>query len=350
MPSSPYPILVVGQGLAGTWLSYFLLKEGIPFQVLDNYHFQSASMAAAGLINPIVPKRITTTWQFENLFPDFVANNYIDAEKFLNSKLFYPERIIHKIFFHNDDVMAWEAKRKQGLSKVLGEVIFENLNPSMVKHLAFSPIKHSAWVDTPMFIKEFNSFFKRKKLLINEKFDHSILNFEGDYVSYKGSKFSKIIFCEGTLATKNTFFPNLTLRPTKGEELIIRAPELKLNSVASFGIHIIPLDNDLYSVGSTFVWDDLNYQPTSSAKTEIIKRFQKIYKGHFEVINHIAGIRPASVDRRPLVGYHPNHSTIGILNGLGTKGLMLSPFLAKIWLENLVKGKPIPPEMVVGRS
>jgi len=48
----------------------------------------------------------------------------------------------------------------------------------------------------------------------------------------------------------------------------------------------------------------------------------------FEILNHFAGIRPTVKDRRPLVGTHPNYKNMHILNGLGTRGVMLAPSMA----------------------
>ena len=57
-----YKYLIVGQGLAGTVLSYQLLKNGIPHKVLDDGHLSAATLAAAGLINPITGRRYVKSW------------------------------------------------------------------------------------------------------------------------------------------------------------------------------------------------------------------------------------------------------------------------------------------------
>ena len=86
-----FSVLVVGQGLAGSWLSYFLWKNGISFRIIDNFHFKSASTVAAGLMNPIVPKRLTATWKSEELFPDYISAIYNEVESFLQQKVYFPD-------------------------------------------------------------------------------------------------------------------------------------------------------------------------------------------------------------------------------------------------------------------
>ena len=63
----------------------------------------------------------------------------------------------------------------------------------------------------------------------------------------------------------------------------------------------------------------------------------------------MAGIRPATLERRPFVGFHPLHKNIGILNGMGTKGCSLAPYFAFQMKENLINNKPIMPEADVQR-
>lgn len=51
--------IIVGQGLAGTLLAYQMHKNNIPFKIIVDPIQKSASEIAAGLINPLVFKRLT---------------------------------------------------------------------------------------------------------------------------------------------------------------------------------------------------------------------------------------------------------------------------------------------------
>jgi glycine oxidase len=52
-------------------------------------------------------------------------------------------------------------------------------------------------------------------------------------------------------------------------------------------------------------------------------------KKPFEVVEQQVGIRPTTPDRRPIIGAHPEFSKLLIFNGLGTKGYLMAPLLAK---------------------
>jgi glycine/D-amino acid oxidase-like deaminating enzyme len=60
--------LIVGQGISGTWLSYYLQKANRSFIVIDNEQPNSASRVAAGIINPVTGRRIVKTWMIDELF------------------------------------------------------------------------------------------------------------------------------------------------------------------------------------------------------------------------------------------------------------------------------------------
>ena len=126
----------------------------------------------------------------------------------------------------------------------------------------------------------------------------------------------------------NPFFNYLPLDGTKGELFIIKAPNLDLDVIINTSVYVIPLGNTLYKVGATYNWDDKTATPTEEGKYELIIRIKEILNCDFEIIEHYAGVRPTVKDRKPLLGTHPSHKNIHILNGLGTRGVMLAPAMS----------------------
>ena len=66
-------------------------------------------------------------------------------------------------------------------------------------------------------------------------------------------------------------------------------------------------------------------------------------------MNHVAGIRPTVKDRRPLVGQHEKYSNLYILNGLGTRGVMIAPYVAEKLFNFIEKGEDLDKEIDVNR-
>ena len=92
--------------------------------------------------------------------------------------------------------------------------------------------------------------------------------------------------------------------PTKGELLTIYAPDLKIDFVLKGPVFLIPLGNDLYTVGATYDWDDTTNNVTEKGKEELLDKLKTLISCSFEVVDQVAGIRPTVKDRRPLVGQH----------------------------------------------
>src|SRR6187431_973186 len=102
-----------------------------------------------------------------------------------------------------------------------------------------------------------------------------------------------------------------------------------------FSLDFLTLGNDLFKVGATYNWKDKTDLPTEEGRIELIDRIREIISCDFEIMEHYAGVRPTVRDRRPLVGTHHEHKRVHILNGLGTRGVMLGPAMAKALFNNI---------------
>ena len=67
------------------------------------------------------------------------------------------------------------------------------------------------------------------------------------------------------------------------------------------------------------------------------------------ILEQKAAFRPTIQDRRPVVGFHPEFSSIGILNGLGTKGVLLVPYCATQFSDMIMNNIQLDPEIDVKR-
>ncbi len=61
--------ILVGQGLAGTLLAFELFRLGQTVLVFDDPEQPKASSVAAGIINPVIFRRMTKSWRIDEAFP-----------------------------------------------------------------------------------------------------------------------------------------------------------------------------------------------------------------------------------------------------------------------------------------
>ena len=81
-----------------------------------------------------------------------------------------------------------------------------------------------------------------------------------------------------------------------------------------------------------------------------MRRVRTIFSGEIRLIDQRAGVRPATPDRKPYLGIHKEFETLGIFNGFGTKGVSLSPYFAKHFVDVLEGKTEIEKEVNVQRA
>ena len=125
--------------------------------------------------------------------------------------------------------------------------------------------------------------------------------------------------------------------------------KIRLKEIIQKSILIIPTNKNLYKIGSTYEWNDFENKNTIKGINELKNKISAILNSKYNIINKKFGIRPASKDRRAFVGFHPQYKNIGIINGLGSKGVSLAPYCAENLLKNVLKNKLIDNEINIKR-
>ncbi|MFC4723514.1 NAD(P)/FAD-dependent oxidoreductase [Geojedonia litorea] len=319
--------IIVGCGLAGIAFCEQLREHHKSFVVLEN-ESQHSSTVAAGLYNPVVLKRFTEVWKAKQQL-ELALPRYAHLEELLGVKLDYKLPVYRKFASIEEQNEWFSASDKPSLEQFLSPKLIKNNNSNIIAPFGFGEVLFTGRIDTEALVKNYREYLKNSDRLIKERFEYAQLNISNDEIKYKNLQAKHIIFAEGFGLVKNPYFKNLPLRVAKGELLTIKAPKLKLEVILKSSVFISPLGDDLYSVGATYNWEDQTNAVTEQAKIELIEKLKRVINCEFEVVDQRAGIRPTVNDRRPLVGEHPKHKTMFILNGLGTRGVMLAPYLAK---------------------
>jgi len=81
----------------------------------------------------------------------------------------------------------------------------------------------------------------------------------------------------------------------------------------------------------------------------LINKVNTFINCDFKIVEQVAGIRPTVKDRRPLVGQHPEYKNVYLLNGLGTRGVMIAPYVANQLFQYIEHNKPLDPEIDINR-
>jgi glycine oxidase len=331
--------LIVGSGLAGISFSEIALQNNKSILVLDN-NSQNSSKIAGGLYNPVILKRFSEVGQAKEhllIMKDFFSI----LEKKLDCVVHFEMPILRKFFSIEEQNNWFTASDKVNLTPFLSTNLISRKYSSIDSPFGYGEVLQTGYVDTASLLLKYKEFLIKNQLFREESFDYSLLQEENGGVRYKDIQARHIIFAEGFGMHSNPYFKELPLDGTKGELFTVKVPQLNLDVILNTSVFILPLGNDLFKIGATYNWDDKTDIPTEEGKAELIEKIKEIISCDFEIVEHFAGVRPTVKDRRPLVGTYSNHDSIHILNGLGTRGVMLGPAMAKALFENIENNIPL---------
>jgi glycine/D-amino acid oxidase-like deaminating enzyme len=227
--------------------------------------------------------------------------------------------------------------------------IISEKHDGILSNFGFGKLKNTGRIDTKLLLKDYKYFLKSQNLIENESFEYEKLKINKNNVEYKNIKAKKIVFCEGFGLVKNSFFNYLPMQEAKGELITIYAPDLKIDFMIKSSVFVQPIGNHHYKVGATFNWKDKTLNPTKEGEQELVEKLSKVISVPYKIVAQSAGIRPTVKDRRPLVGRHPKSKNLAILNGLGTRGVMIAPWAANQLFHHLENNKPLDKEIDINR-
>lgn len=329
--------LIIGTGLAGIAFCETALQNNKSFWVIND-HSENSTKIAAGLYNPVILKRFSQVWHAAEQL-NILNTFYYTLENKLNIKLDYKLPIYRKLYSIEEQNNWYQATDKPNVGAFLSADLIQPKYPYVDNPFKFGMVLKTGYIDTARLQSEYIKYLQSMDCYCNERFIHNDLMIYENYVQYKNRTARHIIFAEGYGIRHNPFFNYLPADGTKGEIIVIRAPDLKVAEIINSAIYLVPLGDDLYKIGATYNWDDKTDHPTAHGKDELLQNVKNLITCDFEVIAHYAGIRPTVKDRRPLVGTHPRHNKCHVLNGLGTRGVMLAPEMAQYlyqYIENKI--------------
>lgn len=332
------PILIIGQGLAGTALAWRLWERGVPFVIADPNEPGTCSKIAAGLITPITGRRVKPSWRVDELLPDAMAF-YQRIEQTLGAKFFHPVPLV-RLFKEPREIEWWRGRASD---EGIGQWVDANA-PLVDENLFYAELggfvqRHSGWLDTAAYLRESRAFFEKENRIVNDLVREDEIEEHTDRICWRGESFSCAVFCRGADERLGTrFFPWLRFECARGVIATLRA-DLNEHRLVNRGCWILPRGNGTWRAGSTYEFDLKT--PMDISLADLHSKLTQLIRMPFELSDAQVGIRPIIQHRQLVLGQHPAHSRVGIFNGLGSKGVLRAPFFARKLVEQLLDDKPL---------
>jgi glycine oxidase len=332
-----HDLIIIGHGLAGSVLAEKAIARGLSVRVFDVPKEGQASRVAAGVVNPIVLRRLIPSWRASALLP-IAETYYLNA----SSTVLWHHTDLAKLFANEAAAAQWDrAQNDPDASPFLVRKTCADVEASPIPTpFGYGCVEHCAWLDVNGWLEMRGAALRERECLIEHEVQAGDLSSSADHVDVLGERARWVVLCEGP-------FTNAVrgLVPVAGDVLTVRIRDLRLTSMVHGGVFLLPMGDDLFRVGSTFAWNKPFSGPRISAREHLLETLKAMQPLPVEVVEHRWGVRPAARDRRPILGPLQEGGRIAALNGLGARGVLLAPWCADHLLDHLFNGWALDPEV-----
>jgi len=344
-------LLIAGGGLAGTLLAWNAGKRGLSFKIVDPVPSSNASLAAAGVLNPVTGKRLVKSWNVDTLLPAARAT-YREIEAICGGT-YYHDREILRIIQTPDERHQWEKRITQPeYASFLGELLPTGAaGHGWEDPLGSFRIHGVGNLEIPPMLDTLRNRFESSGSWIRDVLKYEDIRIHPDGIQWRNITADFVVFCEGHAGKQNPWFGHLPFNPAKGEVIEVGGISIPSNPIVHKQKWVLSVGENRIVTGSTWGWNPDNDQPSPQGRTAVFRGLcEMMPKAEgLPVVAHRAAIRPCTKDRQPFLGMHPLHKRIGIFNGFGSKGVLLIPLLANHFLDHMIENKPLMPEVSVQR-
>jgi len=346
-------VLVVGGGLAGL-LAVELLErraglQAVVWAAAESRH-PAASQVAAGMFNPVSFRRLLPVWEADRHMA-LAEEVYRGLENRLGVPLWH-ERPLFKRFPNLDYANLWAERVESDhpVSKWIESSEWRETGGAVLAPFGGGWVPKAGYVDLQNLIARF-----REALHASGRWETR----EWFLADGLPSGFDLVLDARGVGAKSDLASFGLDVRPNHGEVLTLEPSDRNAwpDALLNHKKWLLPLaDGQRWRLGATYRWDLTEPITHAEARAELIAVMEELRPDlpfADVVVEHVAGIRPASPDRRPMVGmpdpekrpwYH-------VINGLGTRGVLVGPRAAAEFHSTFVEKTQavVDPEVICQR-
>jgi len=325
--------------LAGSLLAWTLLQQQQTVVLVDSQDPQGASQVAAGLVNPVVGRRLVKPVDLNNCWGSALSC-YMQLAQQFGQSFFTPKRLL-RLFRQPADADRYQQRcRQPEYAELLGARFAAGESGESVSDPYGGFVQGQAgYLDVPTLLHCLREHFLQQGVLCNTMLRYQDIGIGPNSVQWQGRSFRHIVFCEGARALQNPWFRWLPFQLSKGEIITVRS-RLKLpKSIIHLGNWLLPINEHEMKVGATYEWQWQDEQPSAHASKQLSSVAEQVLTHHAElqVIKHQAGIRPTTRDKNPFIGTHPDIAVLHVFNGFGSRGALLIPYYAQCLAQCLLE-------------
>lgn len=340
--------IIVGGGLAGIHLALAMDRVGMEAIVVDQPNPTSSSRIAAGIINPITGRRFALSWMYDLLKPVF-TEVYEYWEQKWGVRFFYPKNIFRSVP-HNKLVNDLDAKLSDPAFDAYCRRMTDREIATARETIQFDGpgyVMRGYQLDTTKFLDQGIRYLQSMNRYVQGQITGSLDQLNPKSFQYGSFQSDTLIWANGAAIVHHPAFDWVRMNPNKGQVLIADVPQCTGMDIIKQSAFYVPMGLHKWWIGTFDTWE-MDSNPTQKGLQHLQSR-ATVLQHPYTAEDHLAAVRPAVEDRRPVLGSHPQNDHLFLFNGFGSKGTSLIPYFAQMLLNHVVDGSGIDPEVDIKR-
>jgi len=358
-------VVVIGAGAIGCCIAYYLAREGIQVALLERESFGSGSTAHATGFISLLGTEFAPGESFAFGLESYDAFKPLveELQSATGMDLLYQCRPSLRLALEESEeqlireMMAWQ-KEHVAMHWIDAKEVHE-LEPRLTPSLIGAVYEdESAQLDSYRLNLALGAAAEKLGTrTINRKVTGLIS--EGDRITGVRTD-GEVVLCEAVVVSAGLWSPDfqkdlnfpIPVGALKGERVLLKydGDPLKVLISSPKRGHMISRMDGFLSVGSTggrdydqdqlYRGEDMDKMTTETARLEIMQRAIDVFPDleNAELVEQLAGSRPLSPDRMPIIGPVPGKEGVVLATGHTTKGIHLAPGTARAVTEFIQGG------------
>ncbi len=352
---------ILGGGIAGTCLGWYLNRKGAKVALIDNQWEENSSRLPAAIVNPVSIQQPNAAWQAEASYNELLSLiNSIQTD--------HPSIQTDHPFFHQtgiirpalDDTLfanfcetLKSSEWPDGWFSWLDQQeLIESLPQSRNKYGGIN-LRKGGWINLPEFMESIYIKIRELDIPIVQAENYRIEKSRNSVQIFTNEDHSiccnYLIFATGAHLKRSPLWSILPMHKVKGQSALFKTarPVNFKQPVMALG-HIIPQDSHLLYAGGTYehAYQDVRPDEHGTKKLHtLIKTLLPGISDHIALKDQWAEISLITPNNLPFLGSHPRQQEYYVIAGFGAKGAITTPYAANILANHLIHGEPISDEL-----
>lgn len=307
---------IVGDGITGLLLAWELQKTACEVALLGNGSMVAASLESAAVLTPLANKK-------NDILPDYERLLDIALEMYTGIAAYFRKAFVRPIPLVKQGTVP-------GNNPYFEATDIGTVSPFWELPGPFMNVLNAWKVNTGIIT------VLRQHLESTGIYTRSAVAWNADTVRKLEEIYDLIICCEGAAVRCNPLFAHIPFTKNKGDVMLVQIPQLPGNSIYDFRYKLVPLQQDLFWLGSNNIWQYETVQPEPSFRSAAEIYLSHSLKIPFRVLRHVSVERPTIAGQQALACPHPEHTSIWCVNGLGSRGFLKAPALIREVLTHIL--------------